>query len=278
MTLGKGSKLIARDGFTGTPGRWGSLMDVEVTIWKRVVVASRCGRGRTHRLVRVPSQRTQRGSHLNFRQIKEMLERRTITLKSHACLSAPQLTIHPAQGTGHRKEKRCAARKPALDRLALDNSLTMRLAGELELRRVTWDQRRQAVGIATKRRVYVLDPRSVGPETQEQLRRQGHCTRQDSRIQRVAGNPCYVLRDGLLLIPPHRFLDPEHLFGAVGGVVVRSGSLSRPARTANVTACALSTGNAPGRPRHTGQVLRLGMSPKEVLQPQNNFDAVASCT
>src|SRR4051794_22894766 len=45
---------------------------------------------------------------------------------------------------------------------------------------------------------------------------------------------------------------------------------------ANSTAWRFSTGNDPGRPRHTGQTLVLGWSPKALRQPQNNFVAVLS--
>ncbi len=51
-----------------------------------------------------------------------------------------------------------------------------------------------------------------------------------------------------------------------------------PKRTANSTTCSLSTGNEPGRPRQTGQMLVLGSSPNMFGQPQNNLVAVASST
>src|SRR5215471_1183745 len=47
---------------------------------------------------------------------------------------------------------------------------------------------------------------------------------------------------------------------------------------AMLTASRLSTGSAPGSPRHTGQVLELGGSPKRVEQEQKIFDLVRSCT
>src|SRR5271166_4032771 len=50
------------------------------------------------------------------------------------------------------------------------------------------------------------------------------------------------------------------------------------ASTANSTARRFSTGNGPGRPRHTGQTLVLGGSPKRVEQPQKIFVAVRSWT
>ena len=50
------------------------------------------------------------------------------------------------------------------------------------------------------------------------------------------------------------------------------------ARMAISTASRLSTGNAPGRPMHTGQTLVLGGAPKLLGQPQKILLAVASCT
>jgi hypothetical protein len=49
---------------------------------------------------------------------------------------------------------------------------------------------------------------------------------------------------------------------------------------ASSTACSLSTGSEPGRPRHTGHTLVLGSSPKRLGHPQNSLVAVASsqCT
>ncbi len=41
---------------------------------------------------------------------------------------------------------------------------------------------------------------------------------------------------------------------------------------------ALGTGSAPGRPRHTGQMLVLGSAPKPLGHPQNIFERVASST
>ena len=49
-------------------------------------------------------------------------------------------------------------------------------------------------------------------------------------------------------------------------------------RMVDSIACALTTGSAPGSPRHTGQVWVLGSAPKVVSQPQNIFDAVPSST
>jgi hypothetical protein len=49
------------------------------------------------------------------------------------------------------------------------------------------------------------------------------------------------------------------------------------ARAAKSTACRLSTGSAPGSPRHTGHTLVFGGSPNLVLQPQKIFVAVSSC-
>ena len=46
----------------------------------------------------------------------------------------------------------------------------------------------------------------------------------------------------------------------------------------NSTARALSTGSAPGRPRHTGQVWMFGGSPNDSSQPQNIFVRVLSWT
>ena len=47
-------------------------------------------------------------------------------------------------------------------------------------------------------------------------------------------------------------------------------------RMASSTARWLSTGSEPGRPRHTGQMLVLGSSPKALGQPQNSLVAVCS--
>src|SRR5436309_14219876 len=49
------------------------------------------------------------------------------------------------------------------------------------------------------------------------------------------------------------------------------------ARAPNSTARQLSTGSAPGRPRHTGHVFEFGSSPKRVEQPQKIFDSVLNC-
>jgi hypothetical protein len=38
----------------------------------------------------------------------------------------------------------------------------------------------------------------------------------------------------------------------------------------------LSTGSAPGSPRHTGQTWVLGAAPNAALQPQKIFEAVSS--
>ena len=48
--------------------------------------------------------------------------------------------------------------------------------------------------------------------------------------------------------------------------------------TAKSTARALTTGSAPGSPRHTGQVWMLGGSPNDSSQPQNIFVRVLSWT
>ena len=53
---------------------------------------------------------------------------------------------------------------------------------------------------------------------------------------------------------------------------------ARAAFVAMVTASRLSTGSAPGRPRHTGQVFELGGSPKRVEQEQKIFDLVNNWT
>src|SRR5579872_2939749 len=50
------------------------------------------------------------------------------------------------------------------------------------------------------------------------------------------------------------------------------------ARTANSTPFRFNTGSAPGRPRHTGQTLVLGGSPKRFAQEQNILLAVRSWT
>ena len=49
-------------------------------------------------------------------------------------------------------------------------------------------------------------------------------------------------------------------------------------RIADSMAFALTTGSAPGRPRHTGQVWVFGSAPNSVEQPQNIFDFVLSST
>src|SRR6266705_71877 len=48
------------------------------------------------------------------------------------------------------------------------------------------------------------------------------------------------------------------------------------ARAASSTARQFRTGKAPGRPRHTGQVLELGSSPNRVEHRQKIFDSVLS--
>src|SRR5712691_11347597 len=50
------------------------------------------------------------------------------------------------------------------------------------------------------------------------------------------------------------------------------------ARTANSTAFRFRTGNAPGRPKQTGQTFVLGGSPKRVEQEQKILVAVRSWT
>src|SRR4029077_10479957 len=50
------------------------------------------------------------------------------------------------------------------------------------------------------------------------------------------------------------------------------------AKAANSTAFRLSTGKAPGSPRHTGHTLVFGGSPKRVEHEQKIFDTVSSCT
>src|SRR5213080_361636 len=49
------------------------------------------------------------------------------------------------------------------------------------------------------------------------------------------------------------------------------------ARAPNSTARQFSTGNAPGKPRHTGHVFEFGSSPNRVEQPQKIFDSVLNC-
>ena len=53
---------------------------------------------------------------------------------------------------------------------------------------------------------------------------------------------------------------------------------ARPMRTVDSTACALTTGSAPGRPRQTGQTCVFGSPPNVVEQPQNILLAVPSST
>src|SRR5665213_163717 len=50
------------------------------------------------------------------------------------------------------------------------------------------------------------------------------------------------------------------------------------ASTANSTACLLSTGRAPGRPRQMGQTWVLGSPPYSFLQPQKALERVRSWT
>src|ERR1700730_19346227 len=50
------------------------------------------------------------------------------------------------------------------------------------------------------------------------------------------------------------------------------------ARSASSKARRFMTGSEPGRPRHTGHVAEFGGSPNCVLQPQNSFVFVRSCT
>src|SRR5689334_20740974 len=50
------------------------------------------------------------------------------------------------------------------------------------------------------------------------------------------------------------------------------------ARVAYSTALRFSTGSAPGQPRHTGQTLLLGGSPKRVEHEQKILLVVSSCT
>src|ERR1022692_1421988 len=54
--------------------------------------------------------------------------------------------------------------------------------------------------------------------------------------------------------------------------------MASEASVANSTAFALSTGKAPGNPRHTGQTLVLGAEPNWLAQPQKALVAVSSCT
>ena len=51
-----------------------------------------------------------------------------------------------------------------------------------------------------------------------------------------------------------------------------------PIRIADSTADRLTTGSAPGRPRHTGQTWVFGSAPNSVGQPQNIFVFVFSST
>ena len=51
---------------------------------------------------------------------------------------------------------------------------------------------------------------------------------------------------------------------------------AKAASTANSTAFRFNTGNAPGRPKHTGQTLLLGGSPKRVEHEQKILLAVRS--
>ena len=53
---------------------------------------------------------------------------------------------------------------------------------------------------------------------------------------------------------------------------------ARPISSPYSIAFALTTGSAPGRPRHTGHTCVLGSAPKVVSHPQNIFEAVPSST
>ena len=54
-------------------------------------------------------------------------------------------------------------------------------------------------------------------------------------------------------------------------------SSASAARMARSTAWRLSTGSAPGKPRHTGQTWVFGGAPKAVEHPQKILVAVLSC-
>jgi hypothetical protein len=53
--------------------------------------------------------------------------------------------------------------------------------------------------------------------------------------------------------------------------------IASDARSASSSARLLSTGNAPGNPRQTGQVLEFGSAPNFVEQPQKALVTVWSC-
>ena len=53
---------------------------------------------------------------------------------------------------------------------------------------------------------------------------------------------------------------------------------ARPIRIVLSIALLLTTGSAPGRPRHTGQVCVFGDAPNSVAQLQNIFDFVFNST
>src|SRR5688572_22059010 len=52
----------------------------------------------------------------------------------------------------------------------------------------------------------------------------------------------------------------------------------RAARTPSSTACRLSTGRAPGSPRHTGHTCSFGSAPNSLTLPQKSLVAVLSWT
>lgn len=53
---------------------------------------------------------------------------------------------------------------------------------------------------------------------------------------------------------------------------------AKPIRMADSTAAPLTTGNAPGRPRHTGHTNVFGSAPNRFAQPQNILVSVDSST
>ena len=66
-------------------------------------------------------------------------------------------------------------------------------------------------------------------------------------------------------VTPYKLSSNENPYGPLPSVL-----------TTITEAAALSTGNDPGRPRHTGHTLVFGSAPKRLGQPQNSLVAVDS--
>ena len=88
----------------------------------------------------------------------------------------------------------------------------------------------------------------------------------------VLGQRLVILRD-LIALGQIRI---EIVLARKDGTRIHAAVQGQPAWMASSTAWRLSTGRAPGRPRHTGQTLVFGGAPKLVGQPQNIFVRVAN--